>query len=49
VSLRSDLVRSMGPSWDMFVTTAVYGNYGGQLGNRVYTGVNAYRDERGSE
>jgi hypothetical protein len=42
----SSTTLTLGPSWDMFVTTAVYGNYGGQLGNRAYTGVNAYRDER---
>ncbi|OGX27486.1 MAG: hypothetical protein A3D10_04125 [Omnitrophica WOR_2 bacterium RIFCSPHIGHO2_02_FULL_48_11] len=37
----SSTVLNLGPSWDMFVTTAVYGNYGGQLGNRVLSGVNA--------
>jgi RHS repeat-associated protein len=26
-------------SWSMYVTTAVYGNYGGQLGYRVYSGT----------
>jgi len=37
----SSTIMTLGPSWDMFVTTAVYGNYGGQLGYRIYTGVNS--------
>jgi hypothetical protein len=34
-------ILNMGASWDMYVTTAVYGNYGGQLGNRIFSGVTA--------
>jgi len=37
----SSTIFNIGPSWDMYVTTAVYGNYGGQLGYRVLSGVNA--------
>ncbi|NTU50142.1 MAG: hypothetical protein HGA87_04530, partial [Desulfobulbaceae bacterium] len=31
-------------NWSMAVTTAVYGNYGGQLPSRIYSGVQAYND-----
>ncbi len=41
----SSTILDLGPSFDMFVTTAVYGNYGGQLGSRAFTGANAYRNE----
>jgi hypothetical protein len=41
----SSTILDLGSSFDMFVTTAVYGNYGGQLGNRAFTSINAYRDE----
>ncbi len=41
----SSTILNIDPSWDMFVTTAVYGNYGGQLGYRIYTGVNSYNKE----
>ncbi len=26
----------------MYATTAVYGNYGGQLGHRITSGIDAY-------
>ncbi|MCA9405666.1 MAG: VCBS repeat-containing protein [Candidatus Omnitrophica bacterium] len=37
----SSNILNLGPSWDMFVTTAAYGNYGGMLSNRIYSGFNA--------
>ncbi len=40
----SSTILNLGASWDMYVTTAVYGNYGGQLGYRVLSGVNANRE-----
>jgi hypothetical protein len=40
----SSTMLDIDPSWDMFVTTAVYGNYGGQFGSRVVAGVNANND-----
>ncbi|MDD3375050.1 MAG: hypothetical protein PHY73_04935 [Candidatus Omnitrophica bacterium] len=34
-------ILDLGVSWDMYVTTAVYGNYGGQLGTRIWAGAEA--------
>ena len=44
-STAADLI----PSWDMHLTTAVYGNYGGQLGNRIWAGIYAGRNYEGGE
>lgn len=40
----SSTILNISPTWDMYVTTAIYGNYGGQLGSRILSGINANRD-----
>ena len=45
----SSTVADLIPSWDMHLTTAVYGNYGGLLGNRIWAGIHAGRNYEGGE
>jgi hypothetical protein len=40
----SSTIFTLAPSWDMYVTTALYGNYGGQLFSKAYTGIDAGRN-----
>jgi len=43
----SSTILDLGASWDMYVTTAVYGNYGGMLSNRIHAGFNANNNYEG--
>lgn len=45
----SDTAFSLYPGWDTFLSTAIYGNYGGGLVRSTYAGISAAQEFRRDE